>query len=54
MIAQTLPPKEIPAAHIRTSGNWMTPAEEVAPAYPGFLSQGMPASASERVRRSIL
>jgi hypothetical protein len=50
MIAQALPAEEIPAQHLLTRGNWMTPAEEVQPAYPGFLSAGIPAT-EERLSR---
>ncbi len=41
VISQSLPPEKIPTAHILTRGNWMTPAEEVSPAYPGFLSENI-------------
>jgi hypothetical protein len=53
MIAQTLPPTEIPAAHILTRGNWMTPAEEVEPAFPGFLSDSMPTSEKRLTRLDL-
>nr|MCU0753285.1 DUF1553 domain-containing protein [Akkermansiaceae bacterium] len=43
MVAQTLPPEKIPPAHVLTRGNWMTPAEEVQPAFPAFLSKHIPA-----------
>lgn len=50
VVAQSLPPEKIPTGRILTRGNWMTPAEEVVPAYPGFLSKGIPAS-EERLTR---
>jgi hypothetical protein len=53
MIAQTLPEKEIPQGHVLTRGNWMTPADEVGPAYPGFLSKGMPASEKRLTRLDL-
>jgi hypothetical protein len=43
MVAQTLPPEKIPAARILTRGNWMTPAEEVQPAFPAFLAKDISA-----------
>ncbi len=44
MIAQTLPPDQIPQAHILPRGDWMNPAEKVEPAFPAFLAKdGAPA-----------
>jgi hypothetical protein len=53
MIAQALPASEIPQGHILTRGSWMTPADEVSPAYPGFLSEGMPASEKRLTRLDL-
>ena len=53
MIAQALPEKEIPAGHILTRGSWMTPAEEVSPAFPGFLSKETPASGKRLTRTDL-
>ena len=53
MIAQTLPAKEIPQGHILTRGNWMTPAEEVQPAFPAFLSQDTSDSGKRLTRLNL-
>lgn len=39
VIAQTLPPDQVPAVHLLPRGDWMKPAGEVLPAVPGFLPQ---------------
>ena len=42
IISQPLAEKDIPPSHILTRGDWMSPAEKVSPAYPGFLSKHIP------------
>ncbi len=53
MIAQTLPPDEIPATHLLDRGSWMTPKEEVKPAVPAYFDKTT-ASHKERLDRMDL
>ena len=53
MIAQTLPSEEIPVARILTRGNWMTPADEVQPSLPDFLSKNMTPSEDRLTRLDL-
>ena len=39
VVAQALPADKILSTHLLPRGNWMTPADEVQPAVPGFLPQ---------------
>lgn len=38
MIAQSLPPGQIPQGYLLPRGDWMNPTEKVEPAFPAFLS----------------
>lgn len=42
MIAQTLPPDQIPQGHLLPRGDWMNPGEKVEPAFPAFLAKDAP------------
>ena len=53
MIAQTLPPDQIPHAHMLPRGDWMNPAEKVEPAFPAFLAKDAP-PADKRLTRMDL
>jgi hypothetical protein len=53
MIAQTLPPDQIPQAHMLPRGDWMNPAEKVEPAFPAFLAKDAP-PAGKRLNRMDL
>lgn len=53
MIAQTLPPDQIPQAHLLPRGDWMNPAEKVEPAFPAFLAKDAP-SVGKRLNRMDL
>jgi hypothetical protein len=44
MIAQTLPPDQIPQGHMLPRGDWMNPGEKVEPAFPAFLAKHLPPS----------
>ena len=53
LIAQTLPPDQIPQAHMLPRGDWMNPAEKVEPAFPAFLAKDA-APAAKRLTRMDL
>jgi hypothetical protein len=53
MIAQALPPEQIPDGHILPRGDWMNPGEKVDPAYPGFLSENIPPSDKRLTRMDL-
>jgi hypothetical protein len=53
LIAQTLPPDQIPQAHMLPRGDWMNPAEKVEPAFPAFLAKDAP-PAGKRLNRMDL
>lgn len=51
LVSQALPPDKIPVSHVLTRGNWMTPAEEVQPAVPGFLAHASVRHDGKRLTR---
>ncbi|MFN9511474.1 MAG: DUF1553 domain-containing protein, partial [Akkermansiaceae bacterium] len=53
MIAQTLPPDQIPQGHMLPRGDWMNPGEKVEPAFPAFLAKHLPPS-EKRLNRMDL
>jgi len=53
MIAQTLPPDQIPQAHILPRGDWMNPAEKVEPAFPAFLAKDAPPTDKRLTRMDL-
>ncbi len=53
MIAQALPPDQIPQGHLLPRGDWMNPGEKVEPAFPAFLAKDAPPS-GKRLNRMDL
>jgi hypothetical protein len=53
LIAQTLPPDQIPQAHMLPRGDWMNPAEKVEPAFPAFLAKDATPAAKRLTRMDL-
>ncbi|MGL5017324.1 MAG: DUF1553 domain-containing protein, partial [Luteolibacter sp.] len=53
MIAQTLPPEQVPQGHLLPRGDWMNPTDPVEPAFPGFLAKDAPPAGKRLTRMDL-